>query len=89
MSLSAKNDPDHSLNTLTDVVRLLGDTRHDVKNLDSKVEKGFKHSDEQHAETHKRFDRQDKEIAGLKADNVQLKADNTEIKEMLKALLSR
>ena len=75
MSLSAKNDSDHSLNTLTDVVRLLGDTRHDVKKLDSKVEKGFIDT---------RAD-----IARLQSDNTELKADNAEIKEMLSAILSR
>ena len=82
MSLSAKKDPDHSLNTLTDVVRLLGDTRQDVKKLDSKVEQGFNRSNEQHTETHEK-------IARLQSDNAGLKADNAEIKEMLKALLSR
>ena len=71
MSLKAKpqhTELDHIRDTLTGMVDVVGETRHDVKQLDSKVDK--------------RFDQQDKEIAELKADNV-------EIKEMLKALLSR
>ena len=89
MSLSAKNDSEHSLNTLTDVVRLLGDTRHDVKQvqehqsehdkrfdlLEHKVDANQQENRERFSEHDKRFDQQDK--------------DNAEIKEMLKALLSR
>lgn len=40
-------------------------------------------------EMHQRFDQQDKEIAALRKDNAELKADNRDIKEMLQALLSR
>ena len=64
MSLKAKPQPtelDHIRDTLTGMVDVVGETRQDVKQLDSKVDK--------------RFDQQDKEIA--------------ELKEMLKALLSR
>ena len=71
MSLKTKPQPtelDHIRDTLTGMVDVVGETRQDVKQLDSKVDK--------------RFDRQDKDIT-------ELKADNAEIKEMLKALLSR
>ena len=40
-------------------------------------------------EMHHRFDQQAQELSELKANNLQLKADNAEIKEMLQALLSR
>ena len=55
MSLSARNDPDHNPNTLTAVVRLLGDTRHEVKQV------------QEHQLQHdQRFDQQDKEFSQFK-----------------------
>ena len=67
MSLKAKQQPtelDHIRDTLTGMVDVVGETRHDVKQV------------KEHLSEHdKRFDQQDK--------------DNAEIKEMLKALLSR
>ena len=82
MSLSAKNDPDHNLNTLTDVVRLLGDTRQDVKKLASKV-------DANQQENRERFDRQDREMADMKNDMIDMKNDMIDMKKMLKLILSK
>ena len=71
MSLKAKPQPtelDHIRDTLTGMVDTVGETRQDVKQLDTKV-------DNNHKELCSRLDCQDKDIADMK--------------EMLKALLSR
>ncbi|UYM18519.1 hypothetical protein [Endozoicomonas euniceicola] len=82
MSSSAKNDSDHSLNTLTDVVRLLGDSRKDVKQVqehqsehDHRFDQLECKVDANQQESRKRFDQQDRRL--------------DKIEEMLSAILSR
>ena len=79
MSLQAEQEPgtglDHIRDTLTGMVSFASKTR---------------------GEMHQRFDKQDKRMDRLEqkvdkqgSDITELKADNAEIKEMLKTLLSR
>lgn len=75
---ASNSESSHQLNTLTDIVRIVGETRSDVKALDRKVDR-----------LEQKIDQQGSEISELKADTVELKADNAEIKEILKHILSR
>ena len=78
MSLKAKPQPtelDHIRDTLTGMIDTVGETRHDVKQLDAKVDNNHKELCSRLDQHDKRFDQQDK--------------DNAEIKEMLSAILSR
>ena len=61
MSATAKsnNDPDHTLNTLTDMVSIIGETRSDVKVLDRKMDQLEQKVDVYQQENHKRFDQID------------------------------
>ncbi len=69
------NASDHQLNTLTDVVRIVGETRSDVKVIDRKVDRVEQKIDTNQQENRDRFDQQGSDIA--------------ELKEMLQTLLSR
>ena len=94
---------DYQLNTLTDLVSIVGETRSDVKVLDRKV-------DCNQQENRERFDRLDKEVAdmkneitgvknevtglknevtGLKNDMTGVKKEITDIKETLRLILSK
>ena len=60
MSSTVKSGgPDYQLNTLTDMVSIVGETRSDVKALDRKV-------DCNQQENRERFDRLDKDVADIK-----------------------
>ena len=89
MSLTAKNDPDHNLNTLTDVVRLLGETRAEMRQRFDQQDKRFDQQDKRFDQQDKRFDQQDKRFDQQDKNIAELKADSTEIKETLKLILSR
>ena len=104
MSSTVKSgEPDYQLNTLTDMVSIVGETRSDVKALDRKV-------DCNQQENRERFDRLDKEVAdmkkeitgvkyevtglknevtGLKNDMTGVKKEITDIKETLCLILSK
>ena len=82
---ASNNQMDHQLNTLTDVIRIVGETRSDVKVIDRKVDRLEQKIDQQGADI--AVLKADNEV--LKADNEVLKADNAEIKEILKLILSR
>ena len=69
------NASDHQLNTLTDVVRIVGETRSDVKVIDRKVDRVEQKIDTNQQENREHFDQQGSDIA--------------ELKEMLQTLLSR
>ena len=75
---SLSNESDHQLNTLTDVVRIVGETLSDVKVIDRKVDR-----------LEQKIEQQSADIAELKTGIAELKTDNAEIKGMLQALLSR
>ena len=82
MTLKAKNsfesEQDHIRNTLTDVVRIGGETKAELK--------AFR------AETNQRFDRLenklDAEVSEIKEHLARQDADNAEIKRMLSTLLA-
>ena len=95
MSSTVKSGgPDYQLNTLTDMVSIVGETRSDVKALDRKV-------DCNQQENRERFDRLDKDVAdmkneitgvknevtGLKNDMTGVKKEITDIKETLRLIL--
>ena len=104
MSSTVKSgESDYQLNTLTDMVSIVGETRSDVKALDRKV-------DCNQQENRERFDRLDKEVAdmkkeitgvkyevtglknevtGLKNDMTGVKKEITDIKETLCLILSK
>ena len=104
MSSKVKSgESDYQLNTLTDMVSIVGETRSDVKALDRKV-------DCNQQENRERFDRLDKEVAdmkkeitgvknevtglknevtGLKNDMTGVKKEITDIKETLRLILSK
>ena len=69
------NASGHQRNTLTDVVRIVGETRSDVKVIDRKVDRVEQMIEANQQENRERFDQQGSDIA--------------ELKEMLQALLSR
>ena len=86
MSLNAEqqNDTelDHIRDTLTGIVSFASKTRGEMHQRFDQQDKRFDQQDKRFDQQDKRFDHQDREIASLKADNA-------EIKEMLKTLLSR
>ena len=104
MSSTVKSgESDYQLNTLTDMVSIVGETRSDVKALDRKV-------DCNQQENRERFDRLDKDVAdmkkeitgvknevtglknevtGLKNDMTGVKKEITDIKETLRLILSK
>ena len=97
MSSTVKSgESDYQLNTLTDMVSIVEETRSDVKALDRKV-------DCNQQENRERFDRLDKEVAdmkkeitgvkyevtGLKNDMTGVKKEITDIKETLCLILSK
>ena len=104
MSSTVKSgESDYQLDTLTDMVSIVGETRSDVKALDRKV-------DCNQQENRERFDRLDKEVAdmkkeitgvknevtglknevtGLKNDMTGVKKEITDIKETLCLILSK
>ena len=59
---SLSNESDHQLNTLTDVVRIVGETRSDVKVIDRKVDR-----------LEQKIEQQSADIAELKTDNAEIK----------------
>ena len=69
------NASDHQLDTLTDVVRIVRETRSDVKVIDHKVDRKEQKIDTNQQENRERFGQQGSDIA--------------ELKEMLQTLLSR
>ena len=64
---------DYQLNTLTDLVSIVGETRSDVKVLDRKV-------DCNQQENRERFDRLDKEVADMKNEITDMKKEITGVK---------
>ena len=54
-AVAESNDPDHTLNTLTDLIRIVGETRSDVKVIDRKV-------DCNQQENRERFDRLEQKL---------------------------
>ena len=68
MSATAKeasnSESDHQLNTLTDIVRIVGETRSAVEVIDRKVDR-----------LEQKVDQQSSDISELKADTAELKAD--------------
>ena len=64
---------DYQLNTLTDLVSIVGETRSDVKVLDRKV-------DCNQQENRERFDRLDKEVADMKNETTDMKKEITGVK---------
>ena len=99
MSFSARNDPDHNLNTLTDVLRLLGDSRKDIKRVMEhqsehdrrfdQQDKRFDQQDKRFDQHDRRFDQQDKRFDQQDEEIAGLRTDNAEIKETLALILSR
>ena len=74
MSSTVKSGgPDYQLNTLTDMVSIVGETRSDVKALDRKV-------DCNQQENRERFDRLDKEVADMKNEITGVKNEVTGVK---------
>ena len=74
MSSTVKSgEPDYQLNTLTDMVSIVGETRSDVKALDRKV-------DCNQQENRERFDRLDKEVADMKKEVADMKKEITGVK---------
>ena len=74
MSSTVKSgEPDYQLNTLTDMVSIVGETRSDVKALDRKV-------DCNQQENRERFDRLDKEVADMKKEITGVKNEVTGVK---------
>ena len=64
---------DYQLNTLTDMVSIVGETRSDVKVLDRKV-------DCNQQENRERFDRLDNEVADMKKEITGVKNETTDMK---------
>ena len=74
MSSTVKSgESDYQLNTLTDMVSIVGETRSDVKALDRKV-------DCNQQENRERFDRLDKEVADMKNEITDMKKEITGVK---------
>ena len=74
MSSTVKSgESDYQLNTLTDMVSIVGETRSDVKALDRKV-------DCNQQENRERFDRLDKEVADMKKEITGVKNEITGVK---------
>ena len=74
MSSTVKSGgPDYQLNTLTDIVSIVGETRSDVKVLDRKV-------DCNQQENRERFDHLDKEVADMKNEITDMKKEITGVK---------
>ncbi len=71
MSLKAENNSGNSLNTLTDVVRLLGETRGEMHQRFDQQDKRFDQQD-------KRFDQQDKKLSQLKNEIRENQQENRE-----------
>ena len=100
MSLNAEqqNDTelDHIRDTLTGIVSFASKTRGEMhqrfdqqdKRFDQQ-DKRFDQQDKRFDQQDKRFDHQDKRFDHQDREIASLKADNAEIKEMLKTLLSR
>lgn len=89
MSLKAENDPDHNLNTLTDVVRLLGETRSEIRRRFDQQDQRFDQQDQRFDQQDQRFDQQDRRFDQQDQAIADLKADTTEIKKVLKLILTR
>ena len=96
MSATAKeasnSESDHQLNTLTDIVRIVGETRSAVEVIDRKVDRLEQKVDQQSSDISElKADTAElkADTAELKADTAELKADTAEIKETLRLILSR
>ncbi|UYM14696.1 hypothetical protein [Endozoicomonas euniceicola] len=93
MSLNAEqqNDTelDHIRDTLTGIVSFASKTRGEMHQRFDQQDKRFDQQDKRFDQQDKRFDQQDKRFDHQDREIASLKADNAEIKEMLKTLLSR
>ena len=82
MSSTVKSgESDYQLNTLTDMVSIVGETRSDVKALDRKV-------DCNQQENRERFDRLDKEVADMKNEITGVKNEVTGVKSEITGVKS-